>query len=159
MHLKCCWLISFIFVCNVNVIGQWPSVLKVKAVLVNKLVVCIYLIHLDCIIYVVYFDTLLEFFLFQRLQRCHMTVTQPYKYSYFLWAQLTMSAKAFPSLCACRPSACLSVSLLDYLSKPISSYSFNQIAFKFYSGNDHKIGYLACAIFDDRIIFEILANF
>ena len=107
------------------------------------------------IIYVVYFDTLLEFLLFQLLQRCHMTVNQLSKYSDFLLAQLTMSARAFPI------TLCLSsVRLLDYFSKPISSYSFNWIAFKFYTDADHKIGYQACAFFfDDRIILKFLANF
>ena len=53
---------------------------------------------------------------------------QLFVFSVFL-AQLTMSARAF--LITQRPSSVrLSVCLLDYLSKPISSYSFNRIAFK-----------------------------
>ena len=61
----------------------------------------------------------------------------------YVLAQLTMSARAFPITLG--PSVYLAVRLLDYFSKPISSYSFNRIDLKFYSDDDHKIGYLACA--------------
>ena len=77
-----------------------------------------------------------------------------------------MSAKAFSiilcpsSLCpsAC-PSLCPSDRLLTFFSKPISSYSFDWIAFKFYTGINHKVAYAACTCFDDRICFEFLAIF
>ena len=49
---------------------------------------------------------------------------------------------------------------LDMLvSKPISSYSFDRIAFKFYTGVNHKVAYPACAFFDDRIISGIFGDF
>ena len=81
-------------------------------------------------------------------------------------AQLTMSARAFPiTLCpssvrlSVRLFVCPFVRLLDFFSKPISSYSFNQIALKFYTGINHKVAYPACAFVDDRIMFEFLAIF
>ena len=78
-------------------------------------------------------------------------------------AQLTMSARAFPiTLCpSVCPSVCLrlSVCLLDYFSKPISSFSFGRIAFKFHTGIKYDISNLACAFLDDRTIFEFMANF
>ena len=56
-----------------------------------------------------------------------------------------MSSRAFP-ITLCLSSVRLSVRrLLDYFSKPISSYGFNRIAFKFHTDVDHKIGYQACA--------------
>ena len=65
-----------------------------------------------------------------------------------------MSARAFPiTLC---PS---SVRLLDFFSKPISSYSFDRIVFKFYTGINYDVTNLACAFFDDQTIFEFLAIF
>ena len=77
-----------------------------------------------------------------------------------------MSARAFPiTLCPSSvrlsgcPSVRLSVRLLDFFSKPIFSYSFGRIAFKFYTGIKYDITNLACAFFDDRTIFEFLANF
>ena len=65
-----------------------------------------------------------------------------------------MSARAFP-ITLCPPS----VRLLDFFSKPISSYSFSQIAFKIYTGIKYDITHLGCAFFDDQTIFEFLANF
>ena len=63
----------------------------------------------------------------------------------------------FPPFCVRRPSVCppvrLSVRLLDYFSKPISSNSFRWNAFKFYTGIKHKVGNPACAFFNDRVIF------
>ena len=69
-----------------------------------------------------------------------------------------MSARAFP-ITLCPSSVRLSVRLLDFFSKPISSYSFDRIAFKFYTGIKYDITHLACAFFVDRTIFEFLANF
>ena len=80
------------------------------------------------------------------------------------WAQLTMSARAF-SITLFLSSVCLSVRLsvrpsvrlLDYFSKPVSSYMFNLIAFKFYTVI--KYADLACACFGVWTILVFLANF
>ena len=77
-------------------------------------------------------------------------------------AQLTMSTRAFPiTMCpsSVRLSGCPSVRPLDYFSKPVSSYSFSRITFKFITGIKYDVTNLACAFFDDRTIFVFLANF
>ena len=52
----------------------------------------------------------------------------------------------------------MALSFDSLVSKPIF-YSFGRIAFKFYTGIKYDITNVACAFFDDQIIFEFLAIF